>query len=341
MIPNSEKPAAPHTAFRRTFAALAAAALAPCLLASAVAVAAPTKDQGVYPPWSGGSNDPVEKRGLEFTVPEVDNLPDFHGDPCNHKLAVFVGGNYYFAMAPLVHAFEKLHPEMKGKVYYETIPPGLLAQQIERGGAITVGNMTWVVHADVYAAGLKRVNAEIKSGHAVGKAIPYATNTLTIMVPKGNPAKITSLQDLAKPGVRLVMPNPEFEGIGRQIKASLAKAGGDELVRAVYETKVKNGETLLTHIHHRQSPLWLMQGKADAGVTWQSEAMFQEQVGNSIRHVDIPDAQNATGIYAVALVKGARHPAAAKKWIAFLKSPAALEIFKRYGFKAYEEESGK
>jgi molybdenum ABC transporter molybdate-binding protein len=336
MKPNSAKPAATRSTSRRTFAALVGAVLAPCLLASAAAVAAPNKDLGVYPPWSGGANDPVEQRGLEFTVPEVDNLPDFHGDPCNHKLAVFVGGNYYFAMAPLVHAFEKLHPEMKGKVYYETIPPGLLAQQIEHGGAITVGNMTWVVQADVYAAGLKRVDAEIKSGRAVGKAVIYATNTLTIMVPKGNPAKITSLQDLAKPGVRLVMPNPAFEGIARQIKASLAKAGGDKLVQAVYETKVKNGETILTHIHHRQSPLWLMQGKADAGVTWQSEAMFQEQVGNPISHVDIPDAHNATGIYAAAVVKGARHPGAAKKWIAFLKSPTALEIFKRYGFKAYE-----
>ena len=315
---------------------LRVAALAAAMLAAAPAFSAAGPDSGVYPPWSHGANDPVAKRGLDFTVPEVDNLPDFHGDLTGHKLAIFVGGNYYFAMAPLVAEFEKQHPELKGKVYYETIPPGLLAKQIEEGGTITVGNMTWTVHADVYAAGLKRMETEIKSGRVLGPAEPYVTNTLTIMVPKGNPAGIKSLADLARPGVRLVMPNPEFEGIGRQIKAALAKAGGDELVRAVYETKVKNGETMLTHIHHRQSPLWLMQGKADAGVTWQSEAMFQEQAGNPITHVDIPDAHNATGIYAAAVVKGAPHAAAAKKWIAFLKSPAALEIFKRYGFKAYE-----
>jgi molybdenum ABC transporter molybdate-binding protein len=317
------------------------AALAAAMLLSAAAVAAPDQEFGVYPPWSHGSNDPVAKRGLEFTVPEVDNLPDFHGDPANHKLAIFVGGNYYFAMAPLVAEFEKQHPELKGRIYYETIPPGLLARQIEQGGTITVGNMTWTVHADVYAAGMKRMQAEIASGHVVGPAQPYVTNTLTIMVPKGNPAHITSLQDLAKPGVRLVMPNPEFEGIGRQIKASLAKAGGEELVRAVYETKVKSGETMLTHIHHRQSPLWLMQGKADAGVTWQSEALFQEQAGNPIGHVEIPDAHNATGIYAAAVVKGAPHRAAAQKWIAFLQSPAALEIFQRYGFKPYRQEAAK
>ncbi len=330
-----------HRTSSRSRAAALGAALAAATLLSAAAWAAPDKELGVYPPWSGGANNPVQKRGLEFTVPEVDNLPDFHGDPINPKLAIFVGGNYYFAMAPLVAAFEKQHPELKGKIYYETIPPGLLAKQIEEGGTITVGNMTWTVHADVYAAGLKRLEAEIKAGYVVGPAEPYVTNTLTIMVPKDNPAKITSLKDLGKPGVRLVMPNPEFEGIGRQIKNSLAKAGGEELVRAVYETKVKNGETLLTHIHHRQSPLWLMQGKADAGVTWQSEALFQEQVGNPISHVVIPDEQNATGIYAAGVVKGAPHAAAARQWIAFLKSPEALEIFQRYGFKAYQPGAKK
>ena len=75
------------------------------------------------------------------------------------------------------------------------------------------------------------------------------------MLPKDNPAHVTGLADLGKPGVKLVMPNPAYEGIGRQIKAALAKAGGDELVKAVYETKVADGTTILTHIHHRQSPL--------------------------------------------------------------------------------------
>ena len=291
------------------------------------------QEQQFYPPWSHGANNPSLVKGLEFTVPEVDNLPDLHGNLTDPSLVIFVGGNYFFAMAPLVAAFEEQNPALKGKIYYETLPPGLLAKQIELGGTITIGNMTWTVPPDVYAAGLKKIESVISDGHALAPAVPYVTNTLTIMVPKGNPAHITSLNDLGKPGVRLVMPNPAFEGVGRQIKASLEKAGGPELVRAVYETKVKNGEAILTHIHHRQSPLFLMQGKAVAGVTWQSEAIFQEQVGNPISHVAIPDNQNATGIYAAAIVKGAPHPAEAKKWIDFLVSPKALAIFEKYGFK--------
>jgi molybdate transport system substrate-binding protein len=95
------------------------------------------------------------------------------------------------------------------------------------------------------------------------------------------------------------MPIPEFEGIARQIEASLKKAGGQALADAVAD-----GSTILTHIHHRQTPLFLMQGRAEAGVTWQSEAMFQEQAGHPITYVDIPASLNTTAIFA----GRARHP---------------------------------
>ncbi len=311
------------------------AAVAGALLGAMRVFAATDAGANVFPPWSHGDNNPVQERGLEFTVPEVDNLPDFHGDPAAAKLVVFVGGNYFFAMAPLVAQFEKQHPELKGRIYYETIPPGLLVEQIKKNGTVTVGNMTWTVHADVYAAGINRVQGMIEEGYAKGPAVPYVTNTLTIMVPKGNPAHIAALGDLGKPGVRLVMPNPAYEGIGRQIKQSLAKAGGDDLVKSVYEAKVRSGETQLTRIHHRQSPLYLMLGRADAGVTWQSEATFQEEIGNPITQVAIPDQYNVTATYAAAVLKTAPHPKAGQQWVEYLRSPEALAIFGHYGFKPY------
>ena len=248
---------------------------------------------------------------------------------------LYVGGNYFFAMAPLVAEFEKEHPDYKGRIYWETIPPGLLVKQIEAGGTITSGNMTWTAKPDAYLAGLKKVDALIGQGLLTGHAVPYVTNTLTIMVPKGNPGHVTDLADLGKPDIRLAMPNPEFEGIARQIETSLKKAGGQALADAVYKTKVADGSTILTHIHHRQTPLFLMQGRADAGVTWQSEAMFQEQAGHPITYVDIPASQNTTAIYAGAVVKGAPHKEAAKLWLSFIHSPEALSIFERYGFRPY------
>ena len=291
--------------------------------------------ESVFPPWQHGANNDAIDRGLGFTVPEVDNLADFHGDLDAPKLVLYVGGNYFFAMAPLVKAFEADHPEYKGHVCWETLPPGLLARQMEAGGRITVGNMTWTAKPDAYFAGLVKVNGLIDQGLLVGPAVPYVTNDLTIMVPKDNPAQIKSLSDLGKPGMRLAMPNPEFEGVARQIKIALIKVGGDALEKMVYDTKVKDGTTELTRIHHRQTPLFIMQGRVDAGVTWQSEAEFEEQVGHPISHIAIPAADNAMAIYAGAEVKGAPHPDAAKAWLDFIHSPEALKIFERYGFKPY------
>jgi len=289
----------------------------------------------IFPPWQGGANNPALYKGLEFTVPEINDLPDFHGEFNDPKLIVFVGGNYFFAMAPLVHTFEAEHPALRGKIYYETLPPGILEKQMRHGGTITIGNMTWTVKPDVYAAGKLKVAELIKAGLLSAPQVNYVTNDLTIMIPKDNPGHVTSLIDLGKPDIRVALPNPAWEGVARQVKLSLQKAGGPALEKMLYETKVKDGTTILTHIHHRQTPLFLMQGLVDAGVTWKSEAIFQEQVGHPISYVPIAADQNTTAVYAAALVKNAAHPEAAKQWLEFLRSPAALKIFERYGFKPY------
>lgn len=301
-------------------------------------LAAPAGMRDIFPPWQHGENNDALNRGLEFTVPEVDNLPDFHGDITNPQLVLYVGGNYFFAMAPLVAEFEREHPEYKGRLYWETIPPGLLVKQMEAGGTITSGNMTWTAKPDAYFAGLDRVKSLIKQGLLEGPAVPYVTNTLAIMTPAENPAGVTTLADLGKADIRLVMPNPEFEGVTRRIQAALRKAGGDALNDMVYKTKVADGSTVLTQIHHRQTPLFLMLGRAAAGVTWKSEAIFQEQVGNPISHVDIPPEHNSTGVYAGAVVKDAPHQAAARLWLAFIRSQPALAIFSRYGMEPYTGE---
>ena len=286
-------------------------------------------------PHYGQNNDTMNK-GFDFTVPEVDSMADFHGDLNNPKLVLYVGGNYYFAMAPLVQTFEKAYPQFSGHIFYVTIPPGMLITAMKDGGVFTSGNMTFTAKPDAYFAGLNKVKSEIADGRLEAPAVPYVTNDLAIMVPAGNPAHISSLQDLGKPGVKLVMPNPAYEGIARQIQTSLKKAGGTALDEKIYYTGVKDGSTILTHIHHRQTPLFLMQGLADAGVTWKSEVIFQEKAGHPISDIPIPAEYNTTAIYAGAVVKGAAHPQAAKDWLHFIRSPAALNIFEEYGFKPYQ-----
>src|SRR6516165_1611011 len=101
-------------------------------------------------------------------------------------------------------------------------------------------------------------------------------------------------------------------------RAGSPHRGGEALAEAVYGRKVRDGEAVLTHIHHRQTPLFLMQHLVEAGVTWRSEAIFQEEVGNPIGHVDIPPEQNTVANYSAAMVPDAPHPAAAQAWLAFV-----------------------
>ena len=288
--------------------------------------------EAAYPPWRHGDGGVEEGRGLPFTVPPADVLADFHGRLENPGLVLFASGNYFFALGQLVMAFEDAAPRWRGRVFWETLPPGLLVRQMEAGGTITSGNMTFTVIPDVYMAEFVASRELAARGRLAEPVVTFATNDLAIMVPADNPAHVAGLADLARPQLGLAMPNPEFEGVARQIRASLVKAGGEDLAEAVYGAKVGAGFTILTRIHHRQTPLWLMQGLVAAGVAWRSEALFQEEIGNPIGHVDIPADVNSTASYSAAMVTGAPHPEAARAWIDFVRSDAAFAILARYGF---------
>jgi ABC-type molybdate transport system substrate-binding protein len=290
------------------------------------------------PPWSKGDNDPAAEKGYAFHVSDIDNIPDIHGDPCDAKLVIFIGGNQFFVLPQLIAAFEEQHPELKGHIFYETLPPGILRKQIAANDAITLGNLTIQVKPDVYEAGA-RVLKQMEQANQVKGVVQYATNDLEIMIPAANPKNIQSLKDLGRADVALSMPNPEWEGVANQIASSLRKAGGDSLYQAVYQDKVKNGKTVLTEIHHRQTPMRIMSGRADAGVTWASEVRFQESIGNPIKGIVIPADLNTTAIYAGGVMQDAPHPAIAAQWLAFLKSPQAQTIYHQYGFRSIADSS--
>ena len=283
------------------------------------------------PPWSKGANDPVADKGVVFSVPDIDNVPDLHGNPAGAQLVLFVGGNQFFVLPELIAAFERDHPELKGHIFYETLPPGILRKQIASQGALTLGNLTIQVKPDVYEAGTGVLREMERTGE-VKNVVEYVTNDLEIMIAAGNPKGVQSLKDLRRPDLRLSMPNPQWEGVANQIADSLRKAGGDSLYQAVYQDKVKAGTSVLTEIHHRQTPMRIMSGQADAGVTWSSEVRFQESIGNPIQGIAIPAAENTTAGYAAGLVADAPHAAAATNWLNFLKTDEAQAAYRRFGF---------
>ena len=304
----------------------------PAMLAFLITGCAISSSAQTMPPWSKGANDPAPQTGYTFHVADVDNIPDLHGNPADAQLVLFIGGNQFFVLPQLIAAFEEQNPALKGRIFYETLPPGILRKQIADGDTLTLGNFTLHIRPDVYEAGAGVLHQMEQNGQ-VQKVVRYATNDLAIMVQAGNPKHIRSLEDLGRPDVTLSMPNPQWEGVANQIAASLRKAGGQPLEQAVYQDKVKTGKTILTEIHHRQTPIRIMNGTADAGITWASEVRFQQQLGNPIAGVAIPDALNTTATYAGGVMKDAPHPDTAAKWLAFLQTEKAQSIYRGFGFQ--------
>lgn len=85
--------------WRRRWLTALSATLAALCCTSALSLAAPADaSNSVFPPWQDGRNNDATNRGLEFTVPQVDVLADFHGDLTAPKLVLYVGGNYFFVI---------------------------------------------------------------------------------------------------------------------------------------------------------------------------------------------------------------------------------------------------
>ena len=123
------------------------------------------------------------------------------------------------------------------------------------------------------------------------------------------------------------MPNPAWEGSASQIEASYRKAGGEALDKTIMLTKVRDGSTFLTQMHHRQSPLRVLYGDSDAAPVWATEAYFQQQIlHHPVETIAIPASQNAVATDTVARMKDAPHLQAAKNFRAFMRSPAAQVV---------------
>jgi molybdate transport system substrate-binding protein len=267
---------------------------------------------------------------IDLRVPPVDNIFDLHGSPTDADLIVFFNGNQFMVVGELLSAFRQHVPAVRN-IFYETLPPGILVQQV-LGLPLRVGNLVIALRPDVITTSADDMHTLVQEGH-VQHSIVYTANTLGIMVARGNPLHIRGLADLARPEVRVAMPDPAFEGVGRLIVQACEKTGGSELVHRLLEQKVENGTTRLTRIHHRETAYDILAGYADAGPLWVSEVLFQQRIGNAIDLVTIPDACNRRGTYHAGVVTRAPHPQAAADLLHFMQSDLARNIYRSYGFQ--------
>ncbi len=305
------------------------------VLGAILSVCGSVRAEKIEPPWTSWHRD-----GIIFTVPGIDNVPDLWGEIVEPDLVIFFAGNQFMVIHDLLDAFRKQYPHYQ-KIYVETLPPGILARQMAEGSLI-IGNLKITLTPDIFTAGEQGIKAvEKKHPGIFERTVPYARNRLAIMVHKGNPKKITTLKDLSKPGVRVSMPNPAWEGIGKTILKAYEKTGGKQLVEQIMKQKVENGTTFLTHIHHRQTPIRIMRHESDVGPVWYTEARFQQMIKNPIGMVEIPEKDNVVSTYVAGILKNAPHGQAAADFMAFLTGQEGQTVYRKYGFLPLQGEKRK
>jgi len=232
-------------------------------------------------------------------------------------LTVFAAASLAGAFAAIEQAFEVVHPGVD--VVLNLAGSQQLAQQLGLGAP-----------ADVFAsANPQQMQAAVEAGRVESDAPqPFASNRLVVVVPEDNPAGPVRLQDLARPGLRLVLAAEEVP-VGRYSRHFLEKASRDEAFGAEYGQQVlaqvasfeQNVRAVLTKV---------ALGEADAGIVYTSDLVGAGADG--VARIDIPDAFNSVAFYPIAPVSESPHPDLARAFVVFVLSSEGQEILTRYGF---------
>ncbi len=249
-------------------------------------------------------------------------------------LILFMAGNQFMLMPELIAAFKKTHPEV-ATIFYETLPPGLELKQI-LAGKMQYNGRTYQIQADVYSSvSHQAMQTLVAKGlvHSDDYFI-YLHNKLALMVRKGNPKSIHSVLDLGREDVVISQPNPNYENIADHIIAMYEQAGGQTFVEKILQEKQANDTTLLTTVHHRETPQRLVQGTADAGPVWYTEIVAAESDGLAVEGIPVAEAldQREAINYYIATLRQGRNSENARKFLNFIRSEKARKIFTDYGF---------
>lgn len=268
-------------------------------------------------------------------------IPSDRGDDLHHlefalcaDLVLFVAGNQFMVMEDLLTAFRQEYPEVE-KIFYETLPPVLELKQILAGGAVFQEKVIGVC-PDVYASVTDSAMRELEQARMIseGDYFLYLHNRIVLMVPEGNPLGVKKVADLARDEVRISQPNPDYEDIAFYIMEMYRQAGGQTLVKRIMEEKRAEGTTILTIVHHRETPLRIRKGTVDVGPVWATEVRHARNQGLAVEGVEPgEDLDQRDKInYYMCRLKGAAHPENAEKFLRFVGSPKAQGIYKRHGF---------
>ncbi len=257
-------------------------------------------------------------------------------DSYTSDLVMYLAGNQFMAMKKVIQGFQKKHPEIKS-VYVETIPPGqILKGQILKQGMIN-GQKT-SQNPDLYASVNLGHLKKLKSKNIMHAYMVYTHNQLELMVAKGNPKKIQGVMDLKRDDLVQSHPNPLTEGIFKFYGSQMLK--DLHLYEKVTQGKQCQGcwavkdKTWFTVRHHRETPYRIENGQADVGIVWTTEVEHAKAENRAIEGVKIKAPYNMAHkvSYAIGKLNKAKNSANADKYLAYLATEDAQNIYASYGF---------
>ena len=200
------------------------------------------------------------------------------------------------------------------------------------GGGEVLNQMVLSQSGDVYVAPEQRFMETAKEKQAIDpetiKSIAYMVPV--IAVPKGNPNNITSLADLAKPGIRVAVTRPETTLLGNYAPEIFQKAGLFEEIKKNIVTEAARPDSLLTMI---------VLGQIDAGIIWH---FYMVQAADKIEVIFMsPEQLTGIGEMQAAVSTYSNDKTMARQFIDFMISENGKSIFEGAGYIVNAEEVKK
>jgi molybdate transport system substrate-binding protein len=225
-----------------------------------------------------------------------------------------------FAASSLKDAFGEIGGVVRTrgieKVTFSFAGSQALAAQLSQGA-----------RADVFASADTANMAAAAEGGAIvsGTEKVLLTNKLVAITAPGVGTKVSSLEDLGKPGLKVVLAAPSVP-VGRYSLQVLDKLSADPKYGADFGKRVE-ANVVSREDNVRQVVAKVQIGEADAGIVYVTD-VSRDNVGK----IDIPDAYNVIARYYIAPVKDSPNSQGGQQFIDFVLSDEGRAILAKYGF---------
>jgi molybdate transport system substrate-binding protein len=248
-------------------------------------------------------------------VPPIDTPIPPTTTPAPRTLTVFAASSLTEAFTEMGKNFDAVHPSVT--ITFNFAGSQTLLTQLEQGAV-----------ADVFAsANQSEMNTLVTDNLvAANSSQIFLTNSLLVILPANNPANIQTLQDLARPGMKLVLGDTTVPAgkYARQILSNLDKnqAFAPDFSTQVLANVVSNETDVKLVVAKVQL------GEADAGIVYVSDAV----AAPDLKTIEIPTTDNVIAKYPIAVLNNALQPDLAANLIAYVLSSDGQAILKKWGF---------